>query len=103
LTLLPSVDEAFGMALVESLATGTPVVCSPSGGMPEILEGADVGIVSERTPDAMAAALQKTIALAADARTPARCVEHAKKWDWERTVGPAHMAIYELLAGGPCR
>jgi glycosyltransferase involved in cell wall biosynthesis len=99
-TLLPSVEEAFGMALVESLATGTPVVCSGSGGMPEIVEGADVGMVAERTPDAMAAAIEEVIALASDERTPARCVEHAKKWDWERSVGPAHLALYERLAGG---
>jgi len=100
-TLLPSIEEAFGMALVESLATGTPVVCTGSGGMPEIVEGADVGIVAERTPEAMAAALEKVIALAADERTPARCVEHAKKWDWERSVGPAHIEVYERIVGVP--
>jgi glycosyltransferase involved in cell wall biosynthesis len=30
--------EGFGLAVVESLACGTPVVCTPIGGMPEILE-----------------------------------------------------------------
>ncbi|MFB2773360.1 glycosyltransferase family 4 protein [Pelatocladus sp. BLCC-F211] len=30
--------EGFGLAVVESLACGTPVVCTPVGGMPEILE-----------------------------------------------------------------
>jgi glycosyltransferase involved in cell wall biosynthesis len=98
ITLLPSVDEAFGMALVESLATGTPVVCSPSGGMPEIVEGADVGVVAERTADAMAEAVAKALALAAEERTPARCVEHAKNWDWEQSVGPAHLRLYRDIA-----
>ena len=97
-TLLPSVEEAFGMVLVESLATGTPVVCSPSGGMPEIVDGADVGFVADRTPDAIAAAVEKALVLAADEHAPRRCVEHAMKWDWEESVGPAHLRLYERLA-----
>src|SRR5258708_1559062 len=35
---LPAVDEAFGLALVESLACGTPVVGYAQGGIPEILD-----------------------------------------------------------------
>jgi glycosyltransferase involved in cell wall biosynthesis len=38
LTVMPSQSfEGFGLAIVESLACGTPVVCTPVGGMPEIL------------------------------------------------------------------
>ncbi|WP_088240289.1 glycosyltransferase family 4 protein [Calothrix rhizosoleniae] len=38
LTVIPSQSfEGFGLAIVESLACGTPVVCTPIGGMPEIL------------------------------------------------------------------
>jgi glycosyltransferase involved in cell wall biosynthesis len=102
-TVLPSLDEAFGMALVESLATGTPVVCSPSGGMPEIVDGADVGVVAERTPAAMAAAMEKALVMAADESTPLRCVEHAKRWDWEESVGPTHVALYTRMTGGRVR
>jgi hypothetical protein len=65
--------------------------------MPEIVEGADVGIVAERTADAIAGALEKVIALAADEHTPARCVEHARRWDWEKSVGPAHLELYERV------
>nr|WP_211173204.1 glycosyltransferase family 4 protein [Brasilonema bromeliae] len=39
LSVMPSQSfEGFGLAVVESLACGTPVVCTPVGGMPEILE-----------------------------------------------------------------
>lgn len=39
LTIMPSQSfEGFGLAIVESLASGTPVICTPVGGMPEILE-----------------------------------------------------------------
>jgi glycosyltransferase involved in cell wall biosynthesis len=44
LTVMPSQSfEGFGLAIVESLACGTPVLCTPVGGMPEILQ--------EFTPD----------------------------------------------------
>jgi len=39
LTIMPSQSfEGFGLAIVESLACGTPVLCTPVGGMPEILQ-----------------------------------------------------------------
>ncbi|OUL34850.1 group 1 glycosyl transferase [Nostoc sp. T09] len=39
LTIMPSQSfEGFGLAIVESLACGTPVLCTPVGGMPEIIE-----------------------------------------------------------------
>ncbi|MDJ0732510.1 MAG: glycosyltransferase family 4 protein [Nostocaceae cyanobacterium] len=39
LTVMPSQSfEGFGLAIVESLACGTPVVCTPVGGMPEIIK-----------------------------------------------------------------
>ncbi len=38
LTVVPSQSlEGFGLILLESLASGTPVLCTPVGGMPEIL------------------------------------------------------------------
>ena len=37
--VLPAVEEAFGLVLVESLAAGTPVVADDSGAGPEILAG----------------------------------------------------------------
>jgi glycosyltransferase involved in cell wall biosynthesis len=97
-TVLPAQDEAFGLALVESLASGTPVVCADAGGMPEIVDAGAVGRVAAAAgPDALATALLETIALAADPVTPQRCVDHARRWGWSEAVGPMHEALYHRM------
>lgn len=103
-TVLPSLYEAFGLVLVESLASGTPVVCSrTAGGMAEIVDRPDVGrAVPYADVAALAGALREVIVLARDPLTPRRCRKHARRWSWER-VGPEHEALYRAVAGGPRR
>ena len=98
-TVLPSEGEAFGLVLVESLASGTPAVCSDTGGPQEIVDSPLVGRVARhRDPAAIAAALAETIVLAADPATPARCVAHSRRWGWLETVGRMHEDVYEAIA-----
>ncbi|MBW4636542.1 MAG: glycosyltransferase family 4 protein [Iphinoe sp. HA4291-MV1] len=50
LSIMPSQSfEGFGLAIVESLACGTPVVCTPVGGMPEILEPFSPDLITSST------------------------------------------------------
>jgi glycosyltransferase involved in cell wall biosynthesis len=97
-TVLPSVAEAFGLALVESLASGTPAVCNDDGGMPDIVSNDAVGrVVKPGDVPALGAALVDAIALAADPETPARCAAHARRWDWVSSVGPQHVDLYQSM------
>jgi phosphatidylinositol alpha-mannosyltransferase len=98
-TVLPSRHEAFGLVLVESLASGTPVVCTADGGMPEIVTDDLVGRVAPpNDPPALAAALDEVIALSSDLSTADRCRTHARRWGWMETVGPMHEDLYRGLS-----
>lgn len=92
-TVLPSIDEAFGLVLVESLACGTPVVCSDSGGMPEIVSDQVGRVVRPDDPAALAAGIVEAVRLAAEPGVAARCADHATWWGWD-SVGPMHALAY---------
>lgn len=48
LTVIPSQSlEGFGLILLESLACGTPALCTPIGGMPEVLSGFSPQLITD--------------------------------------------------------
>ena len=54
-TINPSLSEAFGMSLVEAMATQTPVIATKIGGMPEIVDDGVTGLLTEPgNPQALA-------------------------------------------------
>ncbi len=79
-SLLPVVSEAAGLAAVESIATGTPVIASAVGALPEIIGPAGM-LVEPRDADRLATAL-RTIwtEVRVHARIAAAALERAT-WD----------------------
>jgi glycosyltransferase involved in cell wall biosynthesis len=55
--VLPSVNEPFGMTVLEALAEGTPVVCTDSCGIAEELTSRQAAMVTDSSPEALAAAV----------------------------------------------
>lgn len=86
LTVMPSLSlEGFGLVLLESLAAGTPALCTPVGGMPEILLPFCPDLVTDSTePGAIAQRL--TALLRGECPLPSReaCRQYAiNQFDWQ--------------------
>ncbi len=47
LFILPSQTESFGLAALEAMACGVPVLCSNAGGLPEVVENGKSGYLCE--------------------------------------------------------
>ncbi len=47
LFILPSLSESFGLAALESLASGVPVIATRTGGLPELIEDGVSGVLAE--------------------------------------------------------
>ena len=68
--VLPSHDEVLPLVVLEALAHGVPVICTPVGELPNLFQdGVQVRFVPVRDPEALGAALQATLADAELLRT----------------------------------
>jgi glycosyltransferase involved in cell wall biosynthesis len=95
-TCLPSLNEAFGMVVVESLAAGTPVVGTDHGAIPELLS-AEVGrMFAPDDPDACASGLQHFLELESSAALQMACRARAAAFDWS-VVGPRFLDLYRRV------
>jgi glycosyltransferase involved in cell wall biosynthesis len=95
-SVLASVDEAFGLVLLESLAAGTPVVAARSGASPELLRDAPAVLFEPDDEADLVRALDEVLELAARPGTSEACREHARAWDWSN-VARAYEAVYEAV------
>lgn len=89
LTLMPSLDlEGFGLATVESLACGTPVLASDAGANPELVGPLDPALVYRASdPGALPSTLAAILAGTQSLPDRARCAAYAAaEFRWDRPV-----------------
>lgn len=97
LTIMPSQSlEGFGLVLLESLASGTPVMCTPVGGMPEVITNFSPELITA-SPSEQAIALTLEAVLKGDIQLPERdaCRDYASThFNWNKI---AHQVKQLLL------
>jgi glycosyltransferase involved in cell wall biosynthesis len=97
--IMPSLDlEGFGLATVESLACGTPVIGSNSGATPELLEPLGANLLFEPgSCELLAAIMRRVLKNPAELPLRGRCREYASgRFDWNNVVAALEQTGAEL-------
>ncbi len=99
LFVLPSVWEPFGIALVEAMVLGMPVLACWAGGVPEIVRDGETGLlVPPGDADAMAAGLQRLLSDdALRARLAAKAAPDAAARFDARSMAERYQKSYEAI------
>ncbi|MGS1078606.1 glycosyltransferase [Pseudoxanthomonas beigongshangi] len=94
LVTLPSYSEGHPNVLVEALACGRPVVATPVGGIPEVVDAASGVLVPVRDPAALADGLRQALERDWDEAALARRFSR----DWRQVAQDTLLACEEVLA-----
>jgi glycosyltransferase involved in cell wall biosynthesis len=96
--VFPSLDEGFGLPVLEAFAAGTPVAASDAGAIPEVAGDAAL-LCHPEDDEALASNLNQ---LLGDAAVRSRLIvagrARAQRFSWSASAA-AHRAVYRAVAG----
>ncbi len=94
-TCLPSTHDSFGMALLESLACGTPIVTTTHSAPKELVQQGVTGeLCAPGDPRSLAAACLRALELCRRPGTVAACRASAEPYDWNQGIAPWCERLY---------
>ncbi|MEM6989045.1 MAG: glycosyltransferase family 4 protein [Myxococcota bacterium] len=102
IVVLPSWEESFGNAIAETMASGTPLVTTRVGSIPELADESTALLVPPRSPDALALAIARVLEQPEESHRRARAARALarSRFSWQR----AAREFLELFArAGPRR
>jgi D-inositol-3-phosphate glycosyltransferase len=100
-TVVPSYHETFGLAAVESLACGTPVVATRAGGLTTVVCHGENGFLVSRCPGFFAERLDALLSndqLYAHLSSATR--SSVMRFSWEKVAQQVHAVYHELTSEG---
>ncbi len=93
--LFASRSEGYGLPLLEAMACRTPVIATPAGAAPELMNAGGGLLVSHEEPAAMAEAIRAIAALPEDEwkTMSGRAREAATRYSWDDATGMFEKAL----------
>jgi len=97
--LFTSDKEGYGLPLLEAMSSGTPVVATPAGAAPELLQSGGGKLVDSDSPGVIADAVEEILSLE-DAQwrgMSQAALAEAEKHSWEVIGGQMECALQRIL------
>ncbi len=98
-TLLPSFYEGFGLPVLESMACGTPVICSDNSSISEIAGGLAL-FCDPQDPQDIAQKTLRALNMSAKSKVSLseKLISHASTFSWQKTANQT-VKVYQKVAG----
>lgn len=100
--VLPTIDEAFGIAVLEALSTGLPVVARREGGVRDLLPDGRAGLLTGSIDELAAALVRLTQDAALRAQLAREAPARARCFSWD-TLIERYLAVYAAALGAHAR